>query len=173
MLFALVLPVLTIFLGGYYYLSTNSGFELGSSSSISRQALEEHGTVFFGYQFYFEGYGTPTIENIYLVQRDGTINRQNNNQISITPFIDLSKQIGVLEESYVMEEGIIKELAPIQGFKFKNNHYNVAFKVELKDENFDQDFQAFIVEYRHLGIRKEQSIDFEGFFTNDTAVSMK
>lgn len=170
MLLLLLLSSVTMFSGIYYYLSTHSNFEIRTSSGILRTAMEEYGTIYLGHQFYFEGYGTPTIENIYVVQTDGLINQPNDKQISIIPFIDESGTIGVADEAYVSKEGISNAIIPVQDFKFKNQHYNVAFKVKLKDKSFNQDFHAVIIEYRHLGIRKEQSLDFDGFFDNQTAM---
>ncbi|WP_341963409.1 hypothetical protein NM897_16800 (plasmid) [Planococcus maritimus] len=169
-LLVLLLLSLMMFSGIYYYLSTNSNFEIGASSKIVKKVMEEQETIYFGYQFHFEGYGNPTIENVYVVQTDGTINQPSNQQILITPLIDTSGKIGVLYEEHILEEGLSNSIAPVQGFKSKDHNYNIAFKVELKDESFDQDFHAFIIEYHHLGMLKTQSLDFEGFFSNETAM---
>lgn len=169
MLLIILLSVAVMFAGVHQYVSTQSEFEIGTSSGMLRTAMEEHGTVYFGFQLYFHGYGTPTIENVSVVHEDGTVNQPNSKQIVITPFVDKSGSVGVLPEGYVAKEGMTNEIIPIQGFKFTKKHHNVAFKVELKDPRFDQDFNTLIVEYRHLGRLKTQSLNFDGFFSNQTA----
>ncbi len=62
----------------YYYLTATSNFEIRAPSRAGKTQIEEQGEIYFGhyetaltfgYQFYFEGYGNPTIENVYLYRR--------------------------------------------------------------------------------------------------------
>lgn len=148
----------------YYYLLNKAEFTKRSHPSISIEMLEVHEVLYFGYEFNFEGFGNPTLQDIYLIQTDGEIVQQNKNQISITSFIDKSKRIGIVKEKYAIDQGIVDELIHVSGFKLKDSVFNLAFKVEFLDMNNKYDFNTLVIEYSHLGITKKQYIDFEGLF---------
>ncbi len=168
----LALTLILMVSGSYYFLSATSGFQITSSSASSAALLQEHKTIFYGYGFDWTGYGTPTIENIYVVQKDGIIHQQSDAQIAITPFIDASESIGVMDGAAVIEDGIMQSLIPVQGFSPTARDFSVAFKVDSRDEHSIHEFQALIIEYRYLGQMKKQSMDFNGFFGQEPVLTL-
>ena len=148
----------------YYYLINKSEFTKGSHSWAAEKMVEESEAIYLGYNMHFEGFGNPTLQNVYLLQAENNITQNNNEQISITVFIDKNNRVGALDEKYVIDEGIIDELIPVSGFKLRGSEFNLAIRVELIEKNYKKDFDTLVIEYSHFGITKKQNIKFEGIF---------
>lgn len=153
-----------VLIGLYFYLLNKAEFTKGSHAWASKEVIEESEVIYLGYNLTFNGYGSPTIQSIYLQQTEGEKGQQYDEQISISVFIDKNNRIGAVDEKYALDEGIIDELIPVRGYKLKESDFNLAIRVELKDKDFKKDFDTLVIEYSHLGVTKKQVIDFEGLF---------
>jgi len=151
--------------GLYYYLTNQGEFVKWHHSYGTLEMFNEHEVMYFGgYKLVFKGVGNPTIQDIYFIQTDGTHIKTNDKPISITPIVDTSEEIGTVIEEDVIDEDRKNELIPISGFKLKEEGFNLALRVKLNDKNYNKDVHTLVIEYNHLGINKQQSIGFDGFF---------
>lgn len=163
-----IISVLTIVFTSIFVVMIQKGeFTKWNHSTYDINLMKEKEVIYLGnYILSWNGYGNPKIQDIYFIQMDGTITKENQEQLSVTPYIDHSQTIGVVDEAHIEEEeeGIEDELVSVRGYQAKNKEYHLAFRVELKDKEYIQDVHTMVVEYRHFGLKKTQEIEFEGFF---------
>jgi len=167
---SMIIVFVAVSIGGYNYLLNEGVFNKWSHPTIQRESLEKHGVMYFGYGFRWKGHGSSTISDVYLVKSDGKILQKNNEQISITPFIQPhgGNTIGVTPKEVAVEEGLIDNLTPIGGTSINNDGwFRLVLKVELLDENYSKDFNSLIIEYKYLGFNRTQHFDFDGFLSED------
>lgn len=161
----LVTTLIIVFTSIFVFMIQKGEFEKWHHSTFDRNMMNDKEIMYLGnYLLSWNGYGNPTIEDIYFIQKDGTVLREGNEQLSFTPYIDLSNTIAVVDEAHVEEEGLEDDLISTHGYQAKDGKYNLAFKVHLKDKNYNSDVHTIVVEYSHFGIKKKQEIGFEGFF---------
>ncbi|MFS0861113.1 hypothetical protein [Fredinandcohnia sp. 179-A 10B2 NHS] len=161
-----IISVLTIVFASMFVFMIQKGeFTKWNHSTYDINLMKDKEVIYLGnYILSWNGYGNPKILDIYFIQMDGTIVREEQGQLTVTPYIDHSQTIGVVDETHVREEGLEDELVPIQGYQSVNKEYHLAFRVELKDKADIQDVHTMVVEFRHFGLKKTQEIEFEGFF---------
>lgn len=163
----LIIPAAAIILVGliFNYVFSKGEFIIGSTSYIAKDAptVEEKLPVYLGYGFHWEGFGEPTLANLTLVKHDGTELSEDDLHISVSSMIDESGRTGAIDEESVKKDRYINDYQPLENYKVDDN-FLVVFRVELHDQNYENDISHLIIEYKNFGIRQKQKLEFEGFF---------
>ncbi|MBT2689751.1 hypothetical protein J7I93_16310 [Bacillus sp. ISL-47] len=145
------------------YMTFRSGhFTQWSHTEVSREMFEEHQAVYLGYDFSWEGIGTPILQSISLYKEDGTLLTEDDGQISIEAFIertDKYNKTGAIPEDRAIQEGFTEDYYPVAGYPVKED-LRVIFRVELLDIKFEGDIGELIIKYKVFGLSQQQSVDF-------------
>ncbi|MFB1082549.1 hypothetical protein [Jeotgalibacillus sp. JSM ZJ347] len=117
--FVLTAVTLMLFIGmwiGFDYLSHSGEFTLESDSSASQELLDDANPIYLSYGIKWEGTGTPTLERIEMIRRDGTIADTHLAE----SFIATTNIIGVMDGESVEKGGLTEELRAVNEFQPKD-----------------------------------------------------
>ncbi|MBM7578604.1 hypothetical protein [Jeotgalibacillus terrae] len=147
------------------YFSNSGAFTLGSHSSASQELLDQTSPIYLGYEMQWEGTGTPTLERIELIKRDGTI--ADTDQAAA--FIATKGKIGMLGEQAVEKE----ELVEVNGFQPEND-IHLVIRVDKTKGFAENDIKEMRIIYKKYGVTQYQDLSFgEGIVTDEAAERMK
>ncbi|WNF38878.1 hypothetical protein RJD24_10840 [Bacillaceae bacterium IKA-2] len=157
----LVSIVLVIsFWGLFNYISHEGEFTKLGHASLAIEGFEDGHAYYFGYPFRWEGIGNPTIEKVEFIKIDGTDVAKDDDEIRIEPFISSSKRIGILDEVYVIEEGLVNDLVEVKGFQVDRD-FNLVLRVELDVINSNNDINSLKITYKKYGVTQYQYVPFD------------
>ena len=154
------------FLGLFNYISLEGKFTKRSHTTLGIEHFEGGNAYYFGYYFRWEGIGSPTIEKVEFIKRDGTIVTKDDDEFRIQPFIASSNRIGVLDEETVIKEGILNDLVEVKGFQVDED-FHLVLRVELDVTNPSKDISSLRVTYKKYGLTQIQSVSFDNGVVTD------
>lgn len=149
----------------YYYVSKNGEFEKLTHVTVGKELLNERKVVYLSYHFRWKGIGNPTLEKVEFIKKDGTIVAKVDDQILINSYIS-KVDFGTYHEEDAIQEGIVKTLLPVKGFK-PDDEFSLALRVELNDYEWS-DIDSIRIIYNKFGQSVFQNISFdEGLITEE------
>ncbi|WP_216831523.1 aldo-keto reductase family protein [Alkalihalobacterium elongatum] len=152
--------------GLFNYISHEGKFTKLSHSTLGIDHFEDDHAYYFGYNFRWEGIGNPTIEKIEFIKSDGSIVAKDDDEIRIQPFIASSERIGILDEEYVIKEGLHNDLVEVKDFHVDEDFY-LVLRVELDVTNFNNDISSLRIMYKKYGVTQFQDIPFDDGVVTD------
>ncbi len=144
---------------GFFYYAQHGEFTKWSHTSLNRQLLEGGETYYIDYLIRWEGVGTPILEKIEFIKKDGTKVTNDDKQFLIEAFAS-KEQYGSVNEETAIQKGIINQLSPINGYKV-NDDFTLVMKVKLKSNEITNDISSLKVTYNKLGVNAVQNISFD------------
>ncbi|MET3698845.1 hypothetical protein SAMN05877753_11080 [Bacillus oleivorans] len=159
-LFVLIILVI-MFWWIFNLISRDGEFTKTSHVTAGIEHFEKRKAVFLGYNFSWKGIGKPIIEKIEFLKRDGTIVAKDENDFRIQPFIASTERIGVIDEEYVVNEGLDVDLIQVKGYQINKNFY-LVLRVEFDGTNPDNDIKILRITYKKYGVTQYQNIPFDG-----------
>lgn len=155
------------FWGLFNYISHEGEFTKLSHATLGIEHFEDGNAYYFGYDFRWEGIGNPTIEKIEFIKSDGIIVAKDDDEIRIQPFLANSeRRIGVLDEDYVIKEGLHNDLVEVKDFQVDEDFY-IILRVELDATNFNNDISSLRIMYKKYGVTQYQYIPFDDGVVTD------
>jgi hypothetical protein len=145
--------------GIYNYLSQHGDFIKTSHSLVERDLIRAGNTIFMGYRFQWEGFGSPEITKVEFQKGDGSILQKSDDEILIETYIT-ENDFGTRQEADMNNENFKDQLLPIESYKVENN-FTLVLGIKLLDENFNNDIQTVRIFYKKLGKNLVQDISFE------------
>jgi hypothetical protein len=146
-------------LSAFRYLSHEGQFEKYSHVTIGKETLKEGKAVYLGYQFQWEGMGSPTLQKVEFIKSDGTIVAKDDDQMRIKPYIT-KVDFGSYYEEDAIKEGIINKLLPVKGFK-TDDFFSLVLRVEPYEYEWDSDIKTVRITYKKFGQTQFQNISFD------------
>ena len=149
----------------FNYVFSKGEFVIRSTSYASMDApiVKEKLPFYMGYGLHWNGFGKPTLNNVKLIKQDGTELKEDDIQISVTSMIDKMGMTGVIDEESAIKEGNIKDYLSVENYKVDEISL-LVFRVELHDENYENNISHIIINYKNFGFPQQQTLEFEGFF---------
>jgi hypothetical protein len=151
---------LSVFFSGfgiYNYLSQHGDFIKTSHSLVERDLLSGGNTIFMGYRFQWEGFGSPEITKVVFLKGDGSILLED--EILIETYIT-ENDFGTRQEADLINENFKEQLLPIESYKVDKN-FTLVLGIKILDENFNNDIKTVRIFYKKLGKNLVQDISFE------------
>ncbi|MFC0477234.1 hypothetical protein ACFFHF_18695 [Robertmurraya beringensis] len=169
-LFVFGIFILSIFSVFTYYIK-NGEFVKWSHSWVTKDNeifFEQKTPIYLGYSLDWNGIGKPVIKDILFLKEDGTDIKEEKDQIEIIPYI-IDEDFGsMFYEVDATEEGVVERLRLVENYKVTNEKLEIVLKVQLKDNNWDEDIAKMVIEYKNLGIPRKQTIHFDGIIDKDS-----
>ncbi|KIL53517.1 hypothetical protein KP77_04930 [Jeotgalibacillus alimentarius] len=141
------------------YFSRSGTFTLESHSSASQELIDQTSPIYLGYGLQWKGTGTPTLERVELIRRDGTTADADQ----AATFIAAEGKIGVQGEQTVEKE----ELLEVNGFQPEND-IHLVIRLDKTEGFAENDLKEMRIIYKKYGVTQYQDLSFgEGIVTDE------
>lgn len=148
----------------FHYISRDGEFTKWSHATVGIEHFEVGNAIYLDYHFRWEGIGSPTLEKVEFIKRDGTIQAKDDDEFRIHPFIATSERIGAVDEETVIKRGILNDLVEVKGFQVVEDFY-LVLRVEMA--NTDNDISSVRITYKKFGVTQFQNIPFDDGIIKD------
>ncbi|WP_100374124.1 hypothetical protein [Bacillus sp. FJAT-45037] len=148
----------------FTFILSKGEFVMDSTSYLTEDAqiVEERLPFYIGYGLHWNGIGSPTLTDVTLLRSDGTELHEDDVHISVTSMVDKMGVTGVIDEETVMSEGYTDEYIPVKDYKIID-HFLLVFRVEIHDQNDQNDLEQLKIEYKNFGQSRQQTLYFPSF----------
>ncbi|RSD28697.1 hypothetical protein [Mesobacillus subterraneus] len=131
MLVAIVLVIgITL---AFQYIILHGEFKKWSHATMDEDYFKGK-TMYLGYDFTWKGIGSPMIEKVEFIKKDGTILAKDEDGFRNHPYFMKSNSIGILDEESVLKDGLMEELFEIKGQKVDKD-FRLVLAVEYNRTN--------------------------------------
>ncbi|MFA9557605.1 hypothetical protein ACERII_09895 [Evansella sp. AB-rgal1] len=144
----------------FRFLSQEGEFTLGGYARADVELFQDQTPIYLGYNFSWKGIGSPTLEKIEFIKRDGLILAKDDEEFRIDPFIAETEKIGGLKEETILAEGLDEELEPVNGYKV-DDKFNLVLRIEFDGTDPENDISTIRITYQKFGITQYQNFTLD------------
>ncbi|WOV86836.1 hypothetical protein QWT69_13290 [Sporosarcina oncorhynchi] len=150
------------------YVIRDGEFSKRSHTIVMEEHFDNGEAMYLGYKFLWEGIGRPTLMEVALLKKDGTVLTQED-AFRIQPYVENSpeNQIGALNEETVINDGLADHLLPLKGFKVDSN-FRIVLRVEYDENQPVPEIDRLRITYKKFGVTRQQIIAFEGILIDES-----
>lgn len=145
-------------------------FSSGSHATIAEEYFTINENLYFGKQIIWKGLFKPTITRVELRHENSDLHNQEDDNISVSFFIDTAGHTGLLREKTYQEmvsKNLIEYISA-ENYKVKTNDFTLVKKARRLGESYTKHYGYIVIYYRYMGLPKKQAIGYNGFVTKNS-----
>ncbi|NSL50847.1 hypothetical protein [Calidifontibacillus erzurumensis] len=165
----IIISLFVILVGWLFYLSltNNDEFNLNRYMLLKKDDVVINQPIYLSYDLAYYGNGKPILKDIRFIKKDGSFLDEDDDQLSITFYIDEKAATSASADGVILEEEarqlkLLDHYTPVENYEVTTKNLNIVAKLIIKNENYSNNITAMQIDYELLGKEKTKQFLISG-----------
>lgn len=146
----------------------DGAYEKLNHVNVMKEHFENGEAMYLGYVFSWKGIGRPTLQQVELLKKDGTLLTEDDGFL-IETYIEETdgNSIGAVDENWAYTDGMVDRLTPMKNYQIDGGKFRLVLRVKYEGDRTKDDVSEMKITYKKFGITQSQTLPFEGILTGE------